>query len=31
LRTNFQCNTRSGRTSHYDKVINECGFESKWK
>jgi hypothetical protein len=29
LRTNFQCNTRSGRTSHYDKVINECGFESK--
>lgn len=26
LNVNFQCNTRSGRTSHYDKDINRCGF-----
>ncbi|KAL3921967.1 MAG: hypothetical protein SGILL_002464 [Bacillariaceae sp.] len=31
LSTNFQCNTRSGRTSDYDTMIDECGFGSKAK
>ena len=26
LNVNFQCNTRSGRTSHFDKDIHDCGF-----
>ncbi len=26
LNINFQCNTRSGRTSHYDQDIHKCGF-----
>ena len=26
LNVNFQCNTRSGRTSHFDKDIHKCGF-----
>ena len=26
LNINFQCNTRSGRTSHYDMDIHRCGF-----
>jgi hypothetical protein len=28
LSINCQCNTRSGRTAHYDKYIHECGFGS---
>ena len=26
LNVNFQCNTRSGKTSNYDKDIHKCGF-----
>lgn len=26
LNVNFQCNTRSGKTKHYDKDIERCGF-----
>ena len=26
LNVNFQCNTRSGRTSSFDKYISKCGF-----
>lgn len=26
LNVNFQCNTRSGRSSEYDSIIKECGF-----
>ncbi|KAG7355470.1 cupin-like domain containing protein [Nitzschia inconspicua] len=28
LSVNYQCNTRSGRTTHYDPTIRECGFGS---
>jgi len=26
LNVNFQCNTRSGRTAHFDEDIRQCGF-----
>ncbi len=26
LGTNFQCNTRSGKSGHYEKFIKKCGF-----
>lgn len=27
LTTTYQCNTRSGRSEHYDSYMDECGFE----
>jgi hypothetical protein len=27
LSINYQCNTRSGRTAHYDPFIERCGFQ----
>lgn len=26
LSVNYQCNTRSGRTTHYDRTMHDCGF-----